>query len=169
MLALVEVLQTLERLPCIAEEAYSEPSSPSCVFVHGSKTGDYRQGDASCLSPARRIFFLLCLHSDRVARLSRPRALRAGPPWRLRDECPDRPQLRLPLELRRLGASIAASLAPLGEEPLERFLRLALAALVATAFLVEMFLVTGCVESTAVMVNGRSSLCLLIADEKSLT
>ncbi|KAL3203122.1 hypothetical protein MRX96_042133 [Rhipicephalus microplus] len=47
------------------------------------------------------------------------------------------------------GASIAASLALLGEEPLERFLRLALAALVATAFLVEMFSVTGCVATTA--------------------
>ncbi|KAH7944698.1 hypothetical protein HPB51_028586 [Rhipicephalus microplus] len=50
--------------------------------------------------------------------------------------------------LRRLGALLAVSPALLGEEPLERFLRLALGVLVATAFLVEMFSVTGCTATT---------------------
>ncbi|KAL3203110.1 hypothetical protein MRX96_042121 [Rhipicephalus microplus] len=80
---------------------------------------------------------------------SRPRALRARPLWRLRDEYLDRPRLNFLLVLRRLGASLAASLALLGEEPFERFLRLAFGVLFATAFLVEMFSVTGCAATTA--------------------
>ncbi|KAL1472023.1 hypothetical protein MTO96_039592 [Rhipicephalus appendiculatus] len=94
--------------------------------------------------------FLPCLASDRVAELPRPRALRARPLRQLRDDCLDLPRLAFLLALRCFGASLAASLMLLGEELLERFLRLALGALVATtASLVEGFSLSGCVTSAA--------------------
>ncbi|KAL1424390.1 hypothetical protein MTO96_020179 [Rhipicephalus appendiculatus] len=96
-----------------------------------------------------RLFVLRWLLSDRVAELAGLRALRARPPWRLRDELRDRPRLTFLRALRRWGDSLAASLMVLLEELLERFLRLTLRALVGTALMFAGFSLAGCDASAA--------------------
>ncbi|KAL1424438.1 hypothetical protein MTO96_020222 [Rhipicephalus appendiculatus] len=95
-----------------------------------------------------RLLVLRWLLSDRVAELAGLRALRARPPWRLRDELRDRPRLTFLRALRRFGGSLAVSMVVV-KELLERFLRLTLRALVGTALMFAGFSFAGCDTSAA--------------------
>ncbi|XP_075733903.1 uncharacterized protein LOC142775773 [Rhipicephalus microplus] len=88
------------------------------------------------------------LASDNAEELPRPRSLRAGPTWRLCDECLDRPRLTF-LDGRRFGPSLAVSFGLFEDELRERFVRRILGALAATSLLAARISASGGVTAVA--------------------